>query len=91
MESVTVNLLSPLEHNGRRIESLTFEEPTAGTLAAADAVQGDTAKMLAVLAGMCATPLPVLKGLKIRDLNRVVAATAGLLGNEPTPATTGRD
>jgi hypothetical protein len=89
MESVTVKLRTPIEVDGKKVESLTFREATAGDVAASDSVKGETSKMLAILSGMSDTPLPAIKRISMYDLNQVIGATAALLGNGDTPETTG--
>lgn len=89
METVTVKLLSPIPNGDKSIESLTFREAEVGDACNMDSVKGEIAQTLAMLSGMCDTPLPVLKRMKMRDLKRVVDAVAPLLGNEDMPLANG--
>jgi len=95
MEPVTVPLSTPIEIDEtitapdgsrqsvkRKLATLTFREAEVGDLVAADSVAGDTGKTAAMLAGMCGVPLPAIKKLKMRDLNRILKDVGPLLGNE---------
>lgn len=84
----TVKLSKPVEHNGTTYTEFTFREAEVGDLIAADAVKGDTAKVVAILACMADSDLRVFKKLRARDLNAIMAATKDLMGEE-APVTTG--
>lgn len=84
----TVTLSKPVEHNGTVYDKFTFREAEVGDLMLADAVKGETSKVVAVLASMADVPLPAFKKIKSRDLNAIMAATKDLMGEEP-PVTTG--
>lgn len=77
---VTVPLSKPIEHDGKTIVSLTFREATVGDMCAADLVQGDFQKMVAVLAGMANVSMPVMKMLPSRDFTRITEAVSHLMG-----------
>ena len=85
---VTFSLNKPVEHNGKAFSVLVFREATAGDLILAERVAGGTlGKTVAILASMCDVPLPAFQQITARELNRILAATAELLGNEPESAT----
>lgn len=84
----TVTLSKPVEHNGKTYSEFTFREAEVGDLMLADAVKGETSKVVAVLASMADVPLPAFRKVKSRDLNAIMAATKDLMGEEP-PVTTG--
>ncbi len=84
----TVKLSKPVEHGGKIYDEFTFREAEVGDLMLADAVKGETSKVVAVLASMADVPLPAFRKVKSRDLNAIMAATKDLLGEEP-PVTTG--
>ena len=89
MTSVTFNLSSPIEHNGQAYTTLTFNEATAGDLAAADVVKGETTKTLAIFASMSETPIQVMRKIKARDLGRLAVEVAPLLGESGEQAKDG--
>lgn len=83
-DTVTFTLAKPIEHNGKSFSEFTFEEATAGDLAAADIVQGELNKTLAVFASMAGVPIQVMRKIKAKDLGRLSLEVAPLLG-EQTP------
>ncbi|MBB1093870.1 phage tail assembly protein [Rhodopseudomonas palustris] len=93
-DPVTVTLSKPIaipqgdDKPPLQITAMTFREATAGDACLADLVQGETSKILAILSGMSGQPLPVLQKLPMRDFNKVLAATAPLMG-EPHAAAGG--
>ena len=89
MEPITIELSSPIEHDGKTITSLTFREAEVGDAMAMDAVKGEMAKSAALLACMCGLSLPVMKKIKFRDMNRIMGAVAALMGNVDTPTENG--
>ena len=82
-DTITYTLTRPIEHNGQRITSLAFREATAGDACLADAVTGNTRRLLAMLSGMCGQPLPVLEKISLRDLTVLSEKVSHLLG-EPS-------
>lgn len=82
-DTYTHTLAKPIKHGETTITSLTFREATAGDACNADLVQGDFTKMLAVLAGMCGQPLPVLREVPMREMHKILVATAALMGEVP--------
>jgi hypothetical protein len=85
---IIVKLSSPIEVSGKAVDSLTFREAETGDLMAADKFEGQTSKIVAILASISDIPLPAFKKIKARDLTRIMAETAALLG-EQEAATTG--
>ncbi|PWE56375.1 phage tail assembly protein [Metarhizobium album] len=79
-------LSSPVEFNGIEYKELTFREATTGDLMASDAVKGENSKMFAILASISDVPLPAFKKIKVSDLNKIMKATASLMG-EPEEST----
>jgi len=81
-------LSAPVEHNGTTYSDLTFREAETGDLMAADKFEGQTSKIVAILASMSEVPLPAFRKIKARDLTKIMSATAHLMG-ESEPVTTG--
>lgn len=88
MESVTVKLSAPVVDGENTITKLTFREPDIGDMLVSDKFKGDMEKMVAVLASISDMKLAVFKKIKTRDMARIMAATAELMGNDMA-ATTG--
>lgn len=84
----TIALSRPVEHNGTKITELSFREAEVGDLFIADKFEGQMSKTIAILAAISDTPLPLFKKIPARDLNKIMAETAHLLG-ESEPVTTG--
>lgn len=81
-------LSSPVEHAGTTYSELTFREAETGDLMAADKFEGQTSKIVAILASMAEVPLPAFRKIKARDLTKIMSATATLMG-EQEPAIAG--
>lgn len=81
-------LSTPVEFNGATYSELSFREAETGDLMAADKFEGQTSKIVAILASMSEVPLPAFKKIKARDLTRIMSETASLMG-EQEPATAG--
>ena len=79
-DTITVTLSKPINHDGKEISSLTFREATAGDACAADLVEGETKKMLAIMSGMAGVPLPVLMAIPMREITRIAKEVAPLMG-----------
>ena len=88
MESVTVKLSAPVVDGENNITKLTFREPDIGDMLVSDKFKGDMEKMVAVLASISDMKLAVFKKIKTRDMAKIMAATAELMGNDMA-ATTG--
>jgi hypothetical protein len=85
-DTITITLSRPITHDEKTVASLTFREATAGDACGADAVHGDFTKILAVLAGMSGTPLPLIKKIPLRDINTIIAKVGPLMGEQPAAA-----
>ena len=81
-------LATPVEHNGTTYSELTFREAETGDLMAADAFDGQTSKIIAILTSMSGVPMQAFKKIKMREMNKIMVATAALMG-EPEAPTTG--
>ena len=79
-DTITVTLSKPLTHDGKEITSLTFREATAGDACAADLVEGQFKKMLAIMSGMAGVPLPVLMAIPMREITRIATEVTPLMG-----------
>lgn len=87
MTTITVTLSTPIEHNDTTYTEFTFREAETGDLMVADNIKGETSKIVAILACMAETPLPIFKKIKARDLTAIMAKTAALLGETPAATT----
>lgn len=83
----TYSLRTPVEYSGKTYKELTFRKPKTGDLMVLDNFKGEMSKTIALLATISDVPLPAFKEVEMEDLNAIIEATAGLLGNGP--ATTG--
>ncbi|MCW4114733.1 phage tail assembly protein [Aurantimonas sp. MSK8Z-1] len=82
-ETVSVTLRRPIEINGKPCSVLTFREPEVGDVITAETVGGgQMAQTVATLALMAEVPLQAFRKITARDLNRIIAATDPLLGND---------
>ncbi|MCM2434124.1 phage tail assembly protein [Agrobacterium rosae] len=88
-DTVTVTLAKPIIANDETISELTFREPTVGDLMIGDNFTGQLSKMTAILASISDTTLPAFKKISAKDFEKIVTATAGILGNDKKKATTG--
>lgn len=79
-DTVEVKLDYPVTFKDKVIDTLTFRRRKARDLVAMDAVKGEMAKTFALYASMCGQPLPVIEDLDGDDLDKVIEATAGLMG-----------
>lgn len=76
----TIKLNTPITDAGKTYTELTFREAKVGDLVLADAVQGEVAKMLAILAGMSGTSLNAMRELSMADFKRISGEVAHLMG-----------
>lgn len=85
-------LSTPVEHNGKEYSELTFREATVGDLMVAGGFKDEMSQSIAILASISEVPLPAFRKIKARDLTKIMAATADLVGNgadmtgAPSPA-----
>lgn len=84
---VSYSLRTPVEHGGKTFKELSFRKPKTGDLMVLDNFKGEMSKTIALLATISDVPLPAFKEVEMEDLNAIIEATAGLLGNGQ--ATTG--
>lgn len=80
-----ITLSKPIEYKGATISELTFREAETGDLMAADSVEGQTSKIVAILAQMAEMTLPAFKKITARDLTRIMSETAALMGESEAP------
>lgn len=85
--TISYTLKTPVEHNDKTYSALTFRKPKTGDLMVLDNFKGEMSKTIALLATISDVPMPAFKDIDMDDLNGIIEATAGLLGN--APATTG--
>lgn len=89
-DTVEVKLDYPVTFKDQTIDTLTFRRRKARDLVAMDAVKGEMAKTLALFASMCGQPLPVIEDLDGDDLDKVMDATADLMGKAVAATVTGQ-
>lgn len=82
-QKLTIKLSEPVEHNGMTYSELSFRKAKTGDLVAADAVKGEVAKSLAILACMADVSLPVMKELGLADFANISEQVAPLMGEFP--------
>lgn len=80
--TISYNLRKPIEHNGTTYQTLTFREANTGDMVMADKFEGQTGKIVAILASMSGVPLPAFHKIPQRDLLKIVDATAALMGED---------
>lgn len=80
VDTVEVKLDYPVTFKEKVIDTLVFRRRKARDLLAMDAVKGDMGKTFALYASMCGQPLSVIEDLDGDDLDRVIEATAPLMG-----------
>jgi hypothetical protein len=85
-KTITVPLSSPIRDGARLITDLTFRKAKTGDLVAADAVKGETAKTLAILACMADVSLPIMKEIDLEDFAMISEKVAPLMGEFPKAA-----
>ena len=84
----TVKLKKPIEHKGKTYSEFTFREASTGDLMMSDKFEGQTSKIVAMLASMAEVELAVFKLLPAREFSRIMTEVGDLLG-ESEPVTTG--
>jgi hypothetical protein len=85
-ETVTIALSRPVTHGDKTVASLTFREATAGDACAAELVEGDFQRTLALIASMAEVPLPLMKKVSLRDVHAITAKVGALMGEQPAAA-----
>ncbi len=76
----TVKLSKPVEHGGKTYTTLTFRKAKTGDLMLLDKFEGETSKMIALLAAVSDTPIQAFKEIEIEDFNALVAVAGEVLG-----------
>lgn len=79
-------LKTPVEHAGKTYTELTFRKAKTGDLMVLDKFEGETSKMVALLAAISDVPIPAFKEIDLDDFNGLVQAVGDLLG-ESLPST----
>lgn len=79
-EKITVTLSDPVEYQGKAYADLTFRRLKVKDLVAADLVDGDVRKSLALFASSAGVPIGVLEELGVDDFAEVSEQIKPLLG-----------
>lgn len=79
-KTITFTLETPVEHDGQTYTSLTLRKMKAKDLVAADLVNGNLRKSLAIFASMAGVPIMVMEELDTDDFNRLGREAALLMG-----------
>lgn len=79
-KTITFTLESPVEHDGQTYTTLTLRKMKAKDLVAADLVNGNLRKSLAIFASMAGVPIMVMEELDTDDFNRLGREAAPLMG-----------
>lgn len=82
-------LKTPVTHNGTTVTSLTFRKAKVGDLMMMDKFQGETEKLIALLASTSDTTIPVFKEIDLDDFNGIVAVLGDSLGKSLESTATG--
>ncbi|SFI59351.1 phage tail assembly protein [Aerobium aerolatum] len=83
----TIQLKTPIEHNGTTYTELTFREATTGDVATAEAVGGgDFMQTLAIVASITGVPLPAIRQISMREFKRLAEEVKDLLGESEESA-----
>ncbi len=86
-QNITVDLLAPIEHDGKTISSLTFREAEVGDLIDASDSRNEIERMVTVMASISGTPLTAFRKIKARDLKNIMKQVGDLVGNEISAGT----
>lgn len=78
--TITFTLETPVEHDGQTYATLTLRKMKAKDLVAADLVNGNLRKSLAIFASMAGVPIMVMEELDTDDFNRLGREAAPLMG-----------
>ncbi len=79
-KTVTIPLEEPVEHDGKKYESLTLRKMKAKDLVASDLVNGDARKGMALFASMAGVPIAVIEELDADDFETLGREAAPLMG-----------
>lgn len=81
-KTVTVPLDEKVEHDGKDYTSLTLRKMKAKDMVAADLVQGEARKGMAIFASMAGVPIQVIEELDADDFIRLGKEAAPLMGKQ---------
>lgn len=84
--TITVTLDTPVEHDGKSYDSLTFRKMKAKDLVAGDLVSGETRKGFAIFASMAGVPIQVIEELDVDDFEKLGREAAPLMGKSAQAA-----
>lgn len=73
-------LKTPVTHGNKTYETLTFRKAKTGDLMLLDKFEGETSKMIALLAAVSDVPIPAFKEIELEDFNALVAVAGEVLG-----------
>lgn len=82
-EKITIALSRPVTHDEKTIASLTFREATAGDACAAELVDGNLQRTLALVASMAEISLPLAKKLPLQDFHATLPRLRPSWGKRP--------
>lgn len=85
----TVKLQTPVTHAGTTYTELSFRKAKTGDLMVADKFEGETSKMVAILAAMADVPIQVIKEIELAEFGRIAEQVADLLGESPASTANG--
>ncbi len=84
----SIKLSRPIEHDGRKIETIDVDEPTLGAMEVFEKAQkdgaGDIGATVAMLAHDCGIPADAVRKIRASDLLKINEVLAPFL-NELTP------
>ncbi len=85
-KTITFPLETPVDHDGQTYTSLTLRKMKAKDLVAADLVNGNLRKSLAIFASMAGVPIMVIEELDTDDFSRLGREAAPLMGKQGAKA-----
>lgn len=84
--NVTVQLASPVTHDGKSYSSITLRKMKAKDLVAGDLVEGENRRGFAILASVAEVPVAVIEELDIEDFAQLNEALTTLVGKRAAAA-----
>ncbi|CAH1653226.1 conserved hypothetical protein [Hyphomicrobiales bacterium] len=84
----SIDLSRPLDNAGAPVARLTIREPDIGALIAVENINGEMARLAALIAHLNDVPVKVVHQMRPSDFDKVVAALLAAGGND-TPAVDG--
>lgn len=85
-KTITFTPDSPVEHDGQTYTTFTLRKMKAKDLVAADLVNGNLRKSLAIFASMAGVPIMVMEELDTDDFTRLGREAAPLMGKSALKA-----